>query len=88
MKNPRFVHRKVGEESVIVPTATSAVELDSIFALNEVATFIWERLDGKTATAEILEAVIGAFDVSREVAAADLEELVHTLREIDAVRPV
>jgi hypothetical protein len=86
-RSPRVVGRRIGSEYVLVPLAGRGADLDSIYNLNRVAAFVWERLDGARDGAAIVEDVVAGFDVSRERAAADYLELVETLAGLRAVVP-
>ena len=84
-RSPRMIGRKIGSEYVLVPLADRGADLDSILNLNRVAAFVWERLDGARSGAEVVDALVAAFEVDRERAEHDYLELVETLVEVDAV---
>jgi hypothetical protein len=86
-RSPRMVSRTIGGQCVLVPLAERGADLDSIFNLNRVAAFVWERLDGKRTAGELVDAVVERFDVDRERAEADTLELLETLQEIRAIVP-
>lgn len=69
------VFKRVGDETVLLN-----FELGVYYGLDEVGTCMWELLaDGKS-TDEVVEAIVAAYDVTRETAAADLETLLGELR--------
>jgi methyltransferase-like protein len=80
-----MVGRRIGDEHVLVPLAGRGADLDSILNLNHVAVFVWEQLDGERSGSDVVEAVIGHFDVERARAEQDYLELLDTLVEVDAV---
>lgn len=86
-RSSRLVGRRIGEEYVLVPLAGRGADLDSILNLNRVAAFVWEQLDGERSGSEVVEAVLGQFDVERARAEQDYLELIGTLAEIRAVEP-
>jgi hypothetical protein len=86
-RSPRMVSRTIGGQCVLVPLAERGADLDSIFNLNRVAAFVWERLDGKRTVADLVAVVVERFDVDRERAQADTLELLETLQEIRAIVP-
>jgi hypothetical protein len=86
-RSPRMVSRTIGGQCVLVPLAERGADLDSIFNLNRVAAFVWERLDGKRTAAELVDAVVERFEVDRERAQADTLELLETLQQIRAIVP-
>ena len=84
-RSERIVGRRIGDELVLVPLAGRGADLDSIYSLNRVAAFVWERLDGGTTGEAVVDALVGRFEVDRERAAADYLELLETLRDLSAV---
>jgi hypothetical protein len=86
-RSPRMVSRTIGGQCVLVPLAERGADLDSIFNLNRVAAFVWERLDGKRTAAELVDGVVERFEVDRERAQADTLELLETLQGIRAIVP-
>lgn len=84
-RSPRMVHRRIGDEQVLVPLVGRGADLDSIFNLNRVAAFVWEELDGARTGGEVVRRMVETFEVGPEQAAADYLELVETLLEIGAV---
>ena len=82
-----MVSRTIGGECVLVPLAERGADLDSIFNLNRVAAFVWEKLDGRRTGSELVDAVIERFEVDRERAEADTLELLEALQQIRAIVP-
>ena len=82
MNNKRYVARStaiaarvLGDETMIMSAADS-----TLFTLNEVATVIWESVDGATPLEEIVANKICAqYDVTFEAALEDAEVLVEEL---------
>jgi len=87
LRSNRIVARRVAGEFLLVPLVGRGANLDSIYSLNRVGTFIWERLDGKTTADAIITAVCSGFDVARPEAEADFRDFVGTLLEIQAAAP-
>lgn len=82
------VVRRVGDESVVVPVRNRVGDLDSIFTLNEVASRVWELLDGKRPLDDIVAAICDEFEVASDVAAKDVDDLIRSLREVHLVEAV
>jgi methyltransferase-like protein len=83
-----MVGRRIGNEFVLVPLAGRGADLDAILNLNRVAEFVWEQLDGTRSGGEVVDAVLGQFEVERTRAERDYLELVEDLVEADAVKRV
>jgi hypothetical protein len=80
-----FVYRKIQDETILVPIKDNVGDMGSIYNLNEVAAFIWERLDGEKRLLDIKNLIVEEFEVAPEKAEADLCDLVSQLREVHAI---
>jgi hypothetical protein len=79
------VARKIAGEFILVPIVRRSADLDSIFDLNSVGSFIWERLDGYTSGQEIVHVLTEEFDVSEVQAAEDYRVFLEQLSSIGVV---
>ncbi len=64
---------------VVVPIRHNVGDLDSVYTFNEVAARVWSLLDGVRTAGAVVDAVCSEFDVSRDVAAHDVDELFRDL---------
>ncbi len=87
-KDPSIVSRNIAGEQILVPIRQKAGEVESIFTLNEVASRIWELLDGEKQVEEIKNAIVEEFEVSPKEAEEDLLKFLQQLEEAGAVRIV
>jgi len=87
-RSDRMVGRRIVDEFVLVPIVSRGADLDSIFNLNRLGAFIWERIDGVASGASLVKAIVRAFEVSEDQAAADYERFMSQLVSIKAVEPV
>ena len=72
IKDSNLVTRRIAGETIIVPVKGSVGDLDSIYTLNEVGTTIWQLIDGRTDTHQIIEAISREFEVTGEEATKDV----------------
>lgn len=77
-RSTELVAREIAGELLVVPIKGQLAHMHCIFALNEVARFIWERLDGERDLEAIAQEVIQVFDVGIERAREDLLDAVAT----------
>jgi hypothetical protein len=84
-RTEEFVARTIAGETVLVPIRRQIGDLESIYTLNEVATFIWERLAKPSTLAEIALALDAAFAGDSAEMRADLEEFLGELLDLGAV---
>lgn len=76
-----FLVRQVGDNHVVVPVGVQAVDFRCIITLNEVGAFLWEKLSADNTVASLVEALLAEYDVTADVATADVERFVAALRE-------
>jgi hypothetical protein len=83
-----MVGRRVADQFLLVPIVSRGAEVDCLYNLNRVGTFIWESLDGRTPGSDIVEAVVERFEVAREQAEEDYRGFVVSLVGIQAISEV
>jgi len=83
-----FVARNIAGETVLVPIRQRLGDLESIYTLNEVATFIWERLAEPSTVGQIAAALGEAFRGEPAEVRRDVEEFLGQLLALQAVKPV
>lgn len=86
VKDSDLVTRCIAGETIIVPVRGNVGDLDSIYTLNEVATMIWQTIDGWSSVSQIIDAVCQEYDVERAEAEKDVMELIHSLEAAGLVR--
>lgn len=87
-KDPAIVSRVIAGEYILVPIRQAAVDVDCIYTMDEVASFIWELIDGKRTLEEIRDVIVEEFEVDPLEAEADLVAFVQQLELAGAVREV
>lgn len=80
-----FVKRDIADETFLVPVGSGSAKFPGLFALTEVASFIWDQLPEAQTEEDIVDRILAEYDVTREVAAADTAEFVAKLREMDII---
>jgi hypothetical protein len=83
-----FVARTIAGETVLVPVRRQIGDLESIYTLNEVATFIWNRLTEAATVADVFLALEQAFAGEPAEMREDLDEFVAKLLDLGAIKPV
>lgn len=66
-KSENISFRKIGNESLLVPIASSVADLNAIFSLNETGSFIWERIDGMTTLGNIIEQMKAEYETDERL---------------------
>ena len=87
-RTDEFVARIIAGETVLFPIHRQIGDLESIYTLNEVATFIWERLAEAATPVALALALEETFAGSPAEMRADLEEFLGHLLDLRAIRSV
>ncbi len=74
-----YVAREIAGEFIAVPVDGSVGS--NIVVLNEVSKFLWDELKTEKNIDELLDAMLGNYDVSKEEAEADLKDFLMQLIE-------
>jgi len=85
-KNPDIVSRKIADETVLVPVRRRIGDIESIFTLDEVGSYIWVLIDGQRQVSQIKERITEEFDVTGQRAEEDIVELLKQLEEVEAIK--
>ena len=74
-----YVAREIAGEFIAVPIDNSVGS--NIIVLNEVSKFLWDELKSEKTFDELLNAMLGNYDVPKEEAEADLKDFLMQLVE-------
>ena len=86
VKDPSIVARKIDNEYILVPIQPKAEDLESIYTLSEVGSFVWELVDGRKQVKEIKNLIVENFQVKPGQAEKDLVNFLKQLEKIGAVK--
>lgn len=71
------VEKKLNDELILVPLSHNIANMNEVFTLNEVGSFIYNCFDGVTNVEVILEKMLLEFDVEKERAVNDINDFIH-----------
>ena len=73
-----FVLREVCGENVIVGEGLEAIDFGKLLSLNETAAWLWKEAErqGEFTIDSLTEALCGEYDVTSEVAHADVADII------------
>lgn len=77
-----FILRTVAGETVALPTS-GLTNFDMMITLNETGRFLWERLSVGAEKEELVNALLGEYEVERETAENSVNAFVDRLKELD-----
>ncbi len=77
-----LIKRDIGGDTILVPVGKTVYEANGLFVLNELGSFLWDRLPGAENEQALCDAVLAEYDVTAEEAAADIREFLDKLEKL------
>ncbi len=77
-----LIKRDIAGDTILVPVGKTVYESNGLFVLNELGAFLWDRLADAEDEKALLDAVLVEYDVSPEVAQADIREFLEKLKTL------
>ena len=87
-KNPDIIFRKIADEFILVPIRQKAVDLKSVYTLNQTAAFIWELIDSSKSVSQIKDKVAEEFEADPRQAQADVSEIIFQLEALSLIQKI
>lgn len=78
-QNRQVVDRRIGSDTILVPTGQGIVDLQCLYTLNDTGSFIWEQLAHPRTFEQVAAALVEEFEVTREQAEQDLTRFLEEL---------
>ena len=86
IKNKELVTRDIAGETIIVPIKGRVGDLDGIYTLNGVGTFIWQHIESRLTVSQLVDAVATEYDVERGDAEEDVAEFLESLETASLIK--
>jgi len=80
-QNKELVARQIEGETVIVPIRSGVADMNSVYTLNPVGTFLWHFMAKSRSVPEMVERISNEFEVTPGQALGDVEGFVSSLLE-------
>lgn len=77
-----LVKRDIAGDTILVPVGRTVYEGNGLFVLNEQGSFLWDRLEEARTEEDLLQAVLAEYEVTEEVARADIRTFLEKLRDM------
>lgn len=84
-KHPSVVTRQVAGETILVPISRSIGNEPCLYTLDETATFLWERLDGRRTGHDLAKELTLSYEVSEEQAGSDVQTFLGELKSVELI---
>ena len=78
-----LIKREIAGDTILVPWGKTVYDSNGLFALNELGTFLWDRLPQAETEEDLVAAVLEEYEVTREEAARDIADFLAKLKEMD-----
>ena len=75
-----FIMRDIAGEIIVVPSGDE-LNLNMMITLNETGKFLWKRLETGADMNELVQAMLGEYDVDEQTTRAGVERFVNKLQE-------
>jgi hypothetical protein len=79
LKKSQFATRQVGEEMILVPLKSNVSDMNELFTLNAVGSFIWDQINENSTVSDIINGVLHEFEVDEDMATKDVESFLQKL---------
>ena len=73
-RNSKIIAREIAGELFLVPVSGNLADMQRMFSLTSVASYIWQQMDGKHSLGEIRDALIEQYDIDKNRADEDILE--------------
>ncbi len=80
-----YVLRKVAENWVVLPVGKASVNLNGMLSLNESGVLLWQALKEESDRESLVNALLSAYEVSHDEAAADVDSFIASLVQYGCV---
>ena len=77
-----FVKREIAGDTILVPVGKTVYESNGLFLLNELGSFLWDRLEQAETADELLQNILEEYEVSEAEARTDLTEFLRELEKM------
>lgn len=80
-----FVLRQVADTWVVLPLGSATLDFNGMLTLNESGVLLWQMLEQGSDRDALVERLLSEYEVSRQEAAADVEEFLNKLIQAGCV---
>lgn len=80
-----LIKREIAGDCILVPVGRSTLDSNGLFALNELAVFIWDILPSIDSEDEIVAKILDEYEIDRETAERDVADFMSKLRELGII---
>lgn len=78
-----FLLRNVAGNHVVVPIGKATLDFNGMMSLNETGAFLFEKLIEGTSKEQLIENLMSAYDINKELATKDVEDFIEKVERED-----
>ena len=82
LKKSMFATREINNEMILVPIRNSVSDMNEMFTLNEVASYIWQHIDENITESDLISMVVNEFEVNYNTAQNDVTKFLFRLEKL------
>lgn len=76
-----FVLRNIMGDNILSPAGSMIKDFKATVIMNDLSAFVWGKLQEEVTQDELLEAILAEYEVDRETASTDLEDLLTKFKD-------
>lgn len=84
----QIITRQIAGETLLVPIRYQIDEIQHLFAMNPVASHIWQTMDGKMTVADLISSVCATFDAEKAQVEEDVFGFIEELMLANLIKPI
>ena len=77
--------RQVADIWTVLPLGKDVINFDGMLTLNETGALMWQKLEQGAEKADLVDALLAEYDVTADVAQADVEEFLQKLENAGCI---
>lgn len=78
--NSNYIFRQVADEYLLIPVGEAALSVKGLIRLSESGCLLFQKLQNECSREELVDAILGEYDVPRDVADQDVDAFLAQLR--------
>lgn len=80
--NQSFILREIAGEHILIPVGSAALQVHGMITVSESGLLLYQKLQNECSEEELVDALLGEYDVDRDVAEADVKAFLDQMRQV------
>ena len=86
--NSDYVLREIAGEFMLIPTGKLSMTTNGVVTVTESAAYLWKKMDDGKTISQLCELLLEEYDVDKETALYDVEEVVNSMCEMEIIKTI